>query len=86
MTSSMYVALANIFNDAAKDERTRVVLWHGAMGAHIEVHTPMNDQLPDPDALLTRVQAEEAQQTRGKHKIFFGATAGVGKMLLPRPI
>ena len=30
MTSSMYVALANIFNDAAKDERTRVVLWHGA--------------------------------------------------------
>src|SRR5712664_2329176 len=30
MTSSMYVALANIFNDAAKDERIRVVLWHGA--------------------------------------------------------
>ena len=39
----------------------------------------MNDQRPDPDALLTRVQAEEAQQTRGKLKIFFGATAGVGK-------
>src|SRR5258707_8678205 len=30
MTSSMYVALANIFNDAAKDQNTRVVLWHGA--------------------------------------------------------
>jgi enoyl-CoA hydratase/carnithine racemase len=30
MTSSMYVTLAAIFNDAAKDERTRVVLWHGA--------------------------------------------------------
>jgi enoyl-CoA hydratase/carnithine racemase len=30
MTSSMYVALATIFNDAAKDERTRVALWHGA--------------------------------------------------------
>src|ERR1700756_4661369 len=30
MTSGMYVALANIFSDAAKDERTRVVLWHGA--------------------------------------------------------
>src|SRR5499426_252759 len=39
----------------------------------------MNDQRPDPDALLTRVQEEEAQQTRGKLKIFFGATAGVGK-------
>src|SRR5467141_2620702 len=30
MTSSMYVKLADVFNDAAKDERTRVVLWHGA--------------------------------------------------------
>jgi enoyl-CoA hydratase/carnithine racemase len=30
MTSGMYVTLAGIFNDAAKDERTRVVLWHGA--------------------------------------------------------
>src|SRR5215471_14144986 len=39
----------------------------------------MNDQRPDPDALLTRIQAEEAQQARGKLKIFFGATAGVGK-------
>jgi enoyl-CoA hydratase/carnithine racemase len=26
----MYVALAGIFNEAAKDENTRVVLWHGA--------------------------------------------------------
>src|SRR5713101_2982495 len=30
MTSRMYVALSDIFNDAARDERTRVVLWHGA--------------------------------------------------------
>ena len=30
MTSSMYVTLADVFNDVAKDERTRVVLWHGA--------------------------------------------------------
>jgi enoyl-CoA hydratase/carnithine racemase len=30
MTSSMYVKLADVFNDAAKDECTRVVLWHGA--------------------------------------------------------
>ena len=30
MTSSMYVTLANVFNDASKDERIRVVLWHGA--------------------------------------------------------
>jgi enoyl-CoA hydratase/carnithine racemase len=30
MTSSMYTTLADVFNDAATDERTRVVLWHGA--------------------------------------------------------
>lgn len=30
MTSAMYVALADIFNEAAKDENTRVVVWHGA--------------------------------------------------------
>ena len=34
---------------------------------------------PDPDALLERVQAEEARARRGKLKIFFGASAGVGK-------
>ncbi len=34
---------------------------------------------PDPDALLARVQREEAQSGRGKLKIFFGASAGVGK-------
>jgi enoyl-CoA hydratase/carnithine racemase len=30
MTSAMYVALAGIFNEAANDKNTRVVLWHGA--------------------------------------------------------
>ena len=30
MASAMYVALAGIFNEAANDENTRVVLWHGA--------------------------------------------------------
>jgi enoyl-CoA hydratase/carnithine racemase len=30
MTSAMYMALAGIFNDAANDDSTRVVLWHGA--------------------------------------------------------
>lgn len=29
MTSRMYVALADIFNEAAKDDGTRVVLWYG---------------------------------------------------------
>ena len=30
MTSAMYLALADIFDAAANDENTRVVLWHGA--------------------------------------------------------
>src|ERR1700751_4379682 len=30
MTSGVYVALADILKNAAKDEQTRVVLWHGA--------------------------------------------------------
>ena len=30
MTSSMYVTLADLLNDAAKDEGVRVALWHGA--------------------------------------------------------
>jgi len=34
---------------------------------------------PDPDALLARVQREEAKAMRGKLTVFFGATAGVGK-------
>jgi two-component system sensor histidine kinase KdpD len=34
---------------------------------------------PDPDALLARVQREEAKARRGKLTVFFGATAGVGK-------
>ena len=34
---------------------------------------------PDPDELLARVKAEEARARRGRLRIFFGATAGVGK-------
>ncbi len=39
----------------------------------------MADQRPDPDQLLTRIREEEARARRGKLKIFFGASAGVGK-------
>jgi len=37
------------------------------------------DNRPDPDELLARIQAEEAQSKRGKLKIFLGYVAGVGK-------
>jgi two-component system, OmpR family, sensor histidine kinase KdpD len=34
---------------------------------------------PDPDALLAQLKREEAESTRGKLKIFFGMSPGVGK-------
>src|SRR5437763_14765243 len=34
---------------------------------------------PDPDALLARLKREEIAATRGKLKIFFGMSPGVGK-------
>ena len=37
------------------------------------------DDRPDPDALLRRMQEEEKKATRGRLKIFFGSSAGVGK-------
>ncbi|MBI3480500.1 MAG: sensor histidine kinase KdpD [Nitrosomonadales bacterium] len=39
----------------------------------------MTDQRPDPDALLEKVQRAESIRRRGRLKIFFGASAGVGK-------
>jgi two-component system sensor histidine kinase KdpD len=37
------------------------------------------NQRPDPDALLAQVNAQEARAARGRLKIFFGASPGVGK-------
>jgi two-component system sensor histidine kinase KdpD len=39
----------------------------------------MSNERPDPDALLRRVAAEESRASRGRLKIFFGASPGVGK-------
>ncbi|MFA5984351.1 MAG: sensor histidine kinase KdpD [Methylococcaceae bacterium] len=39
----------------------------------------MNNQRPNPDELLARLQRDSAKAKRGRLKIFFGAAAGVGK-------
>jgi len=39
-------------------------------------HAP---QRPDPDALLAQMRAQERSAARGKLRIYFGASAGVGK-------
>ncbi len=40
---------------------------------------PLDDDRPDPDALLAQMQEQERKATRGKLRIYFGASAGVGK-------
>jgi two-component system sensor histidine kinase KdpD len=39
----------------------------------------MTERRPDPEALLARIREEEARAGRGRLKIFFGASPGVGK-------
>ncbi|NMM25803.1 MAG: two-component system sensor histidine kinase KdbD [Glaciimonas sp.] len=39
----------------------------------------MNDQRPNPDVLLAQVQEQERRVARGRLRIYFGASAGVGK-------
>jgi two-component system, OmpR family, sensor histidine kinase KdpD len=38
-----------------------------------------SEQRPDPDLLLAKVKRQEAQGRRGKLRIYFGSSAGVGK-------
>src|SRR5258708_35219027 len=47
MTSAMYVALAGILNEAANDENTRVVLWHG-LGDSFCAGNDIEDFLKNP--------------------------------------
>lgn len=38
-----------------------------------------DDQRPDPDQLLAQIRADEQRDRRGRLRIYFGASAGVGK-------
>src|SRR5947209_19455905 len=57
MTSGMYVTLANLFRDAAKDERIRVVLWHGA-GDSFCAGNDVEDFLRNPPGPRASPQAQ----------------------------
>src|SRR5262245_31157881 len=41
--------------------------------------TPDPEQRPSPESMLERARAEEARSGRGRLRIFFGASPGVGK-------
>src|SRR6266576_45116 len=47
MTLAMYITLADLLNDAAKDDQIRVVLWHGA-GDSFSAGNDMQDFLKNP--------------------------------------
>ena len=40
---------------------------------------PTDASRPDPDALLAHIEAEQSKNARGRLRIYFGASAGVGK-------
>src|ERR1700687_5842410 len=39
----------------------------------------LSEQRPDPDLLLAKVKRQEARARRGRLRIYFGSSAGVGK-------
>jgi enoyl-CoA hydratase/carnithine racemase len=47
LTSSMYNTMAELLDDAAKDDRTRVVLWHGA-GDSFTAGNDLDDFMKNP--------------------------------------
>src|SRR5947207_15921225 len=57
ITSAMYVTLADLLNDAAKDDQIRVVLWHGA-GDSFSASNDIQDFLKNPPG------ADESPQAR----------------------
>src|SRR5436190_5011314 len=57
MTVAMYITLADLLNDSAKDDQIRVVLWHGA-GDSISAGNDIQDFLKHP------TRAGESSQAR----------------------
>src|ERR1700739_2880055 len=79
MTSAMYVALAGILNEAANDENTRVVLWHGA-GDSFCAGNDIEDFLKNPPGPGESPQARlmEALVTVDKPPAAAAPGAGIG--------
>jgi len=57
MTLAMYITLADLLNDAARDDQTRVVLWHGA-GDSFSAGNDIEDFLKNPPGPGKSPQAE----------------------------
>src|SRR6202166_3021796 len=75
MTSAMYLALADIFNEAAKDDDIRVVLWHGA-GDSFCAGNDIEDFLKNPPGPGESPQAQLMAALVNFDKPLFAAVHG----------
>src|SRR6266540_2748502 len=76
MTSSMYLSLAEIFNDAAKDEEVRVVLWNST-GDSFSAGNDLEDFLKNPPGPGASPQAQLASSLLNLDKPLIAAVRGV---------
>src|SRR5215510_9866663 len=76
LTAAMYTRLADIFNEAAKDEETRVVLWHAAGDAFC-AGNDMGDFLNNPPGEANFPQARLMDAFIGFEKPIIAAVQGV---------
>src|SRR5712675_2920673 len=76
MTSAMYIDLADILNDAARDASTRVVLWHGA-GDSFCAGNDIEDFLSNPPGPGDSPQARLENALVGFDKLLIAAVQGV---------
>jgi enoyl-CoA hydratase/carnithine racemase len=75
MTSEMYVALADVFNNAAKDDRVCVVLWDAA-GDSFSAGNDVEDFLKNPPGAGESPQARLASALVGLDKPLIAAVKG----------
>jgi enoyl-CoA hydratase/carnithine racemase len=76
MTSSIYVALADVFSNAAKDESVRVVLWDAA-GDSFSAGNDIEDFLTNPPGAGESPQAQLANALVNLDKPIIAAVRGV---------
>src|SRR5580704_14671627 len=76
MTSGMYLALADILNDASRDASTRVVLWHGA-GDSFCAGNDIEDFLNNPPGPGDSPQARLENALVDFDKLLIAAVQGV---------
>ena len=75
MTLAMYITLADLLNDAAKDDQIRVVLWHGA-GDSFSAGNDIEDFLKNPPGAGASPQARLIQALINFDKAIVAAVQG----------